>query len=144
MEQGQDVFDSGEFGDGDGPEGKDGKGSSHKTGQGQCSAGQGKGAPQMTERAWRDVLAGSRGMQPANFGRAFERNTEPRKDWREELARFVHATVKATEHTWSRPSRRIAGMPGWKRTPETSIAIAIDTSGSINHEQLSTFVAECR
>jgi predicted metal-dependent peptidase len=98
----------------------------------------------MDEREWRDALAASRGLLPGGLERALGHATETRRDWREELSRFMHATSKGDRHTWSRVSRRIAGMPGWKRQPEATIAICIDTSGSIDHSTLSRFLGEVR
>lgn len=110
----QDVFGPGELGD---------PGEQSES-DGGCDP---KAAKQMTEQSWRDVLAASRGMEPAGLSRAILIATEPKKDWKAELARFISAFRKSDAHTWNRTSRRIAGMPGWKREPECTIAICIDT-----------------
>lgn len=96
----------------------------------------------LSERDWRSALAQSRGLLPAGIARMVGENAEPRKDWREELARFVHSTSRADLHTWNRLSRRIAAMPGWKRQPESTIAVCVDTSGSISDDILGAFLAE--
>ena len=99
---------------------------------------------QMTDKDWRDCLAGSRGLMPDSIKRTITEATEPRKDWKQELAKFIHSTTKADTHTWARPSRRIAGMPGWNREIESKLVIVLDTSGSVTGPILSAFAAECR
>lgn len=107
------------------------------------SAG-GGASGRMDERAWRDALAAARGLLPGGLERVLAAATEPKRDWREELARFMHATSRADSHTWARLSRRVAGLPGWKRQPESTIAICVDTSGSIADAALAQFLSEVR
>jgi predicted metal-dependent peptidase len=99
---------------------------------------------QLSEKDWRDTLAGSRGLMPESIARTVQEASEPRKDWKEELARFIHRTCKSNTRTWTRLSRRIAGLPGWDREIESNIVIVLDTSGSITPKILGAFVAECR
>ena len=73
------------------------------------------GGKTMSEKEWRDVIASSHGMMPDSIARSVEEATKPRKDWKEELARFISSTCKADHRTWARQSRRIPGMPGWNR-----------------------------
>jgi predicted metal-dependent peptidase len=100
--------------------------------------------PKLDEGKWRDIVAASRGLMPAYAARTIDDATAPQKDWRAELARFIHATKKADSHTWTRVSRRISGMPGWHREIESRIAICVDTSGSISSDMLNAFMSECR
>jgi len=102
------------------------------------------GEKQMTEKEWRDILASSRGMMPESIARTVEEATVPRKDWKEELARYIHSTCKSDSRTWTRQSRRVVGLPGWNREIESNIVIVLDTSGSVTGALLSTFAAECR
>lgn len=122
----QDVFGEGELGKGD----KD-------------SSGKSQGSPEMTVREWKDALASSRGMAPASIARTVE-DSVSEVDWRAELAQFLHATTRSDTHTWNRPSRRISGLPGWKREPETTVALCIDTSGSIDDVLLGQFLGEMK
>src|SRR5262249_7280518 len=55
-----------------------------------------------------------------------------------------HSTTKSNTRTWTRQSRRIAGLPGWDREIESSVVIVLDTSGSITGSILGAFAAECR
>jgi predicted metal-dependent peptidase len=103
-----------------------------------------KASQPMTEKDWRDAVAASHGLMPANIGRVIKEAVQPRKDWRAELARFIHATMKADSRTWMRQSRRVAGLPGWNREIDTKIVVVLDTSGSITGPLLGMFVAEVR
>jgi predicted metal-dependent peptidase len=96
------------------------------------------------ENNWRDILAGSWSLMPAYAARTIDDATQSQKDWRAELAQFIHATRRADSHTWSRPSRRVSGMAGWHREIESRLAICIDTSRSITPELFNTFMSECR
>ena len=101
------------------------------------------GAKPMGEKEWRDAIAASHGLVPDYVERIVAEATAPVKDWKNELARFIHSTRKSDCHTWSRPSRRISGMPDASEI-ETTIVICIDTSGSIVGNVMGTFVTECR
>jgi len=97
-----------------------------------------------SEQEWRDALASSRGLMPGYVARLIDEALAPRNNWKELLAQFIHATHRSDARTWSRPSRRVVGFPGWKREPESRLAICIDTSGSVTHETLNVFVSECQ
>lgn len=98
----------------------------------------------MSEKEWRDAIASSYSLCPDYMERVIQEATATVKNWREELARFIHATRKADSHTWNRLSRRVSGLPGWNREIETRIAVCIDTSGSVTGPLLGAFVAECK
>lgn len=97
-----------------------------------------------TEKDWRDILAGAYSLMPAGIARTIQEAAAPRKDWKEELARFVHSTVKSDTRTWTRQSRRVQGLPGWSREIESNIIVVLDTSGSVTPSILNVFAAECR
>jgi predicted metal-dependent peptidase len=99
---------------------------------------------QISDKDWRNIIAGTHGNMPDAIKRTIQEATEPRKDWKEELAKFVHATCKSDSHTWTRLSRRAANMPGWSREIESNIVIVLDTSGSVTGPLLGMFAAECR
>jgi predicted metal-dependent peptidase len=107
-------------------------------------AGQGADDKPMSEKDWRDAIAASHGLVPDYVSRIVEEATASIKDWKAELAKFIHGTRKSETHTWARLSRRVSGLPGWSREIESNIAICVDTSGSISGNILSAFVAECR
>lgn len=102
------------------------------------------GEKSMSEKDWREAIAGSYALMPDFIARTIEEATAPRKDWKDELARFVHSTCKSDTRTWTRQSRRVQGLPGWSREIESNIVIVLDTSGSITGPILNAFAAECR
>jgi predicted metal-dependent peptidase len=102
------------------------------------------GEESMSERDWRDAIAASHGLVPGFIARTVEEATASVKDWREELARFIHSTCKSDTRTWTRQSRRVKGLPGWDREIQSNIVIVLDTSGSVTGPILSGFVAECQ
>ena len=102
------------------------------------------GAKPMGEKEWRDAIAASHGYMPDYVARTIEEATASVKDWKNELARFIHSTRKSDTRTWTRLSRRIPGLAGWSREIETTVVICIDTSGSIMGDTMNAFVAECR
>jgi predicted metal-dependent peptidase len=104
----------------------------------------GDDAKPLSEKDWRDAIASSYSLMPDYVARTVEEATAPTKNWKDELARFVHANRKSDTRTWNRPSRRVPGLSGWNREIDTNIVICIDTSGSVTQKMLSGFVAECR
>ena len=90
------------------------------------------------------AIAASHGLMPDSIARTVEEAAAPRKDWKEELARFVYNTCKSDSRTWTRQSRRVVGLPGWNREIESNVVIVLDTSGSVTGPILSAFLAECR
>jgi len=72
---------------------------------------------------------------------------QPQVDWREVLREFVTDTCKGDDYgTWSRPNRRHIGNDMYMPTTLTErvdeLVLAIDTSGSINQRDLTTFLSE--
>lgn len=72
---------------------------------------------------------------------------EPRVDWESALRRFVQQLTNA-DYTWSRPNPRFLAsglyMPTLRSEEAGTIAVAIDTSGSIDKVLLEQFAAELR
>ena len=104
----------------------------------------GDDAKPLSEKDWRDAIASSYSLMPDYVARTVEETTAPTKNWKDELARLVHANRKSDTRTWNQPSRRVPGLSGWNREIDTNIVICIDTSGSVTQKMLSGFVAECR
>ena len=120
--------------------------------------GEGKGRPKLSaeERAKiRDeikeaMLAAASATQdagniPAGIKRLIQDLTEPKMNWRELLRMQLESTIKS-DFTWMRASRRgwhmDAILPGQKFDDMIDIAVAIDTSGSINEKMLKDFLSE--
>ena len=92
----------------------------------------------------------ARGSVPAGWRRWAESVLEPTVDWREVLAgsvrRAVGSASGAVDYTYQRPSRRAASMarvvlPSLRR-PVPTVAIVIDTSGSMSQDDLAAALAE--
>jgi predicted metal-dependent peptidase len=66
-------------------------------------------------------------------------------DWRELLRQQIESTIKV-DYSYMRPSRKAHNyeyiMPGMKKGDMIDIAVAIDTSGSINDKMLADFIGE--
>jgi predicted metal-dependent peptidase len=89
--------------------------------------------------------AAGAGNTPAGIERMINDFTEPKMNWRELLRQSLESTIKA-DFSWMRPSRRgwhiDAVLPGTTPGEEIDIAIAIDTSGSIQDTTLRDFLNE--
>ncbi len=116
------------------------------------------GAPQppplsATERealalSWQQRLAGAaqQAMQAGKFGgsvaRLVEHLLQPQLPWRMLLARFLTSMAR-TDYNFLRPSRREGNaiLPGL-RSSHVELVVALDTSGSINSEEMQEFLSE--
>lgn len=80
---------------------------------------------------------------------------QPTIDWRRALAGQVRATVAThagrVDYSFARPSRRAGGraptpgtpiLPGMRQPPPPRVCAVVDTSGSIDEDVLTSFVAE--
>ena len=92
-------------------------------------------------------IARDQGKVPAVADRLLGEILAPRIDWRDVLRRFVTERAKA-DYSWSRPNRRYLAqgllLPGLHSWQMGAIAVATDTSGSIDADQLAAFAAELR
>ena len=64
------------------------------------------------KRDWRDAVAASHGLMPDYVARTVAEATAAPRNWKEELARFIHASRKSDTKTWSRLSRRVPRIAG--------------------------------
>ena len=85
------------------------------------------------------------GKLPADMAREIDRVVNPRLPWREILRRFIDRAAR-TNYSWLPPNRRhvYAGryFPSARAERLREIAVAVDTSGSIDAETLARFAAE--
>lgn len=94
----------------------------------------------------------SRGNIPGHWKRWAEEKLRPKVDWRRELASAVRRAIAdvsgAVDYTYRRPSRRQGRVGNGKvifpalRRPTPSVAVVVDTSGSISDAMLSQSLAE--
>lgn len=95
-----------------------------------------------------DEASRSRGDVPDSWQRWARSQLTPKIDWRTVLAAQVRRALVsvsgAVDYTWSRPSRRpVPGvvLPSLRR-PVPTIAVVVDTSGSVSDRMLSQALAE--
>jgi predicted metal-dependent peptidase len=85
------------------------------------------------------------GRMPAGVKRIIDSLLNPQLDWRELLAMQIKSVLK-NDYSWMKPSRKglDAGfyMPGMDNDQTIDIAVAIDTSGSIDTDMLRDFLSE--
>ena len=125
-------------------------GAGNAQGQGQEQAGQGQ-PDSMTAEDWKvaaeQATSVSRacGNTPGGAARATKRARESAEDWRATLLEFVEHQIPS-DFTWSNPNRRhIANglyLPGILKENLGTLAVAVDTSGSISQSLLDCFAAE--
>lgn len=92
----------------------------------------------------------ARGTVPAGWRRWAEQILEPVVDWRQVLTGAVREAVAwavgAADYTYRRPSRRTPALRGVVlpslRRPLPHVAVVIDTSGSMNTDDLASALAE--
>jgi predicted metal-dependent peptidase len=92
----------------------------------------------------------SRGDMPAGWQRWADEVLEPLVDWRKTLRAAVRRGVAdiagRVDFTYRKPSRRAAAMPGVilpsLRQPLPTVAVVIDTSGSMSDDMLAQVLGE--
>jgi len=105
---------------------------------------------EMEENEWRRKVAEAsnkaemHGDMPSGLKRMVKDLVHPRIDWRRLLERYIR-TQDREEYTWKRPNRRYVSndmyYPSLKST-KLEVAIAIDTSGSVDEGELKKFMSE--
>ena len=77
--------------------------------------------------------------------RQFMASLEPVVDWRRTLRIFAGSSTRTfLKNTISRPSKRYGTTPGIKIKKRHKLLVAIDTSGSINQQDLKEFFSELK
>jgi len=132
---------------GDGPQGKPQAGEVRDS----PASVPGDADPDMTESDWQAAVqqsakaAHGRGKLPGTLARLAADLVAPRVDWRAILRRFLQAT-SAADYSWQQPNRRYLSrglfLPSLHSEALGVLAVAVDTSGSIDDVLLSQFSAE--
>ena len=113
----------------------------------------GDGNGDLVDTTIREIVARSleqaskqQGKLPAGVKRLIDDATKPSVNWRMILQRFVaRAKVTTRMTTRKRPNRRYGyQFPGAKRRHHLHVLVGVDTSGSINADQLQQFDAEIK
>lgn len=89
------------------------------------------------------------GKMKGNVSRDIQDLLTPKVDWKEALRDFVKSTTAGKDQTtWRRLHKRYIGldiiMPSTFDEKVGPITVAIDTSGSIGHEELAQFLSEVK
>ncbi len=108
-----------------------------------------EGEPGPTEEGWQQAVQQAavlaQGTLPGSLARIVEQQREPRVDWKAVLRRFVQQAAKA-DYSWTRPNRRyVAGglyLPALRNEEVGVLAVAVDTSGSVDAVLLAQFESE--
>ncbi|NQV17774.1 MAG: hypothetical protein HQ534_04445 [Armatimonadetes bacterium] len=91
------------------------------------------------------AVAKAQGKLPAGLERMLQEALQPKLPWKEILSRFITENAR-NDYTWKQPNKRYlySGLylPGLNVPTLGTIAIIIDTSGSISQKELDTFAAE--
>ncbi len=104
------------------------------------------------ESDWKDILikaAASVGADeiPNSIKRLIETFTEPKIKWNEVLRKCISEYTKA-DYTWMRPNRRHFSsgivLPSMNKQEKINLAVAVDTSGSISSDDITSFMSEIK
>lgn len=91
------------------------------------------------------TMAKAQGRLPGGMDRIVDELLDPRATWKEILRNLLTSIAK-DDYTWARPNTRYASggciLPSLHSPRLGRIAVAIDTSGSIGHRQLTEFMSE--
>ena len=94
------------------------------------------------------AMAKSQGKLSASMQRRVDAILQPQVNWREHIRMLMAARIGNNSETWDRPNRRrlalnpLVIMPGRRGYGADTVAVAIDTSGSIGERELSAFFGE--
>lgn len=113
----------------------------------------GKGQPNIEDRGkdyWEHTLteavthAKLRGNMPRGMDRYFDKLLHPKLDWKQLLHKYVTESIP-TDFTWLRPSKKSYSTGIY--LPDTvkdgiELVVSIDTSGSINRQDLTKYMSE--
>ena len=107
--------------------------------------------PSQQEQNWKITLTGAaqiakaQGKLPSGLDRMIQEILQPKLPWREILSRFITENAK-NDYTWTQPNKRYlySGLylPGLNVPTLGTIAVIIDTSGSISQKELDIFASE--
>lgn len=89
------------------------------------------------------------GFVPAGLVRSIEDMMKPKVPWQKIFLRFLGNALARDDYSFAKPNRRFLSyddiiMPDLRNNIVGNVVIAVDTSGSISHGQLSQFAAELK
>jgi predicted metal-dependent peptidase len=92
--------------------------------------------------------AKQQGKTPAGMERLVDEICEPQVDWKERVKLALHRVAGKDAATWQRPNRRRLAVaphvywPGTESYQVGTIAMFVDTSGSVSNKEMSHFFGE--
>jgi len=90
-------------------------------------------------------MASAMGKMDSSITRIMQNITNPKADWKTILKKFVDETAK-NDYSWNVPNRRYVPhglyLPSLFSNELGKIVLAVDTSGSIQENQLNRFASE--
>ena len=91
------------------------------------------------------AVAKAQGKLPDGLDRMIQETLQPRLPWKEILSRFITENAR-NDYTWKTPNKRYlySGLylPGLNVPTLGTIAVIVDTSGSVSQRELDTFASE--
>lgn len=99
---------------------------------------------QVANKALEQTMDRNAGIISGEISNLIEKLNHKPKDWRSDLQRFVARNVELVVESSRKKRNRRYGIifPGQKIDPKLHLCIAIDTSGSVQDEELRQFLAE--
>ena len=121
--------------------------------------GNGKGKPSLSKEEAQQIrdqikeamiqaaAAAGAGRVPAAIQRMIKDLTEPKMNWRQFVQQEIQSIVR-NDYSFQRPNRKSAHsgaiLPGMREDTTIDVAISLDMSGSIGHEDAATFLSEVK
>ncbi len=91
------------------------------------------------------TVAKTVGNMPSDLERLVSSILDPEVDWTNQLRKFVEIATK-NDYSWDQPNRRYLHqnlyMPRMHSQQMDTLAVAIDTSGSVSQDELNIFASE--
>jgi len=91
------------------------------------------------------ALSVSRGTLPADYAQTIAETLQPVEDWRALLADFLTSQLTREDRSFRRENTRYSGgliMPVMHSEAHGTIAVCMDSSGSVDEQRLGQFLAE--
>ena len=93
------------------------------------------------------LVAKAQGMMPGKLDRMINEILQPKLPWQEILSRFI-TEYACNDYNWKNPNKRYLYsdiyLPGVNSPTLGTIAVIIDTSGSVNQKELDIFASELK
>lgn len=109
-------------------------------------------SPEQQQQQWKAEIAAAyhaakmSGNMPAWLDRFIDELLPAKIDWAEQLAQFLKVSTGKSDYSWTRPNPRYIAtgyyLPALNHDKTGTVAVFIDTSGSITQKEINEFSAE--